>query len=112
MGYIRYSRSPWGAPVLLVKKKDTWHMCIDYRRLNKVTINNSYPLRQTNDLIDCLQGARYFPKLDLCMGYHQSHISNKDVPKTEFRTCYGHYEFLVIPFGLTNAPLRPHFKKK
>ena len=105
MGYIRYSKSPWGAPILLLKKKGgTWRMCINYRRLNKVTIENSYPLPLADDLIDHLQGARYFRKLDLRMGYHQIRISEEDVPKTTFRTRYGLYEFLVMPFSLTNAP--------
>ena len=79
-------------------------MCINYGRLNKVTIKNSYPLPRAADIIDRLQGARYFTKLDLCTGYHQICISEDDVPKTAFRTRYGHYEFLFMPFGLTNAP--------
>ena len=79
-------------------------MCINYRQLNKVTIKKSYPLPQTNDLIDSLPGPRYFTKLDLHMGYHQICISEEDVPKTAFHIRYSHYEFLVMPFCLTNAP--------
>ena len=102
MGYIHYSKSPWGALVLLVKKKEgTWRMCINYRRLNKVTIKNLYPLPRAYDLIDHLHGAQYFMKLDLRTGYHQIRISEDDVPKTTFRTRYGHYVFLVMPFGFT-----------
>ena len=104
-GFVRPSTSPWGAPVLFMKKKDgSLRLCIDYRELNKVTIRNQYPLPRIDDLFDQLQGARVFSKIDLRSGYHQLKIRSEDVPKTNFRTRYGHYEFLVIPFGLTNAP--------
>ncbi|GKB45279.1 putative reverse transcriptase domain-containing protein [Tanacetum coccineum] len=104
-GFIRPSTSPWGAPVLFVKKKDgSFRMCIDYWELNKLTVKNRYPLPRIDDLFDQLQGLSVYSKIDLRSGYHQLRVRDEDIPKTTFRTRYGHYEFQVMPFGLTNAP--------
>ncbi|GJZ34137.1 putative reverse transcriptase domain-containing protein, partial [Tanacetum coccineum] len=104
-GFIRPSSSPWGAPILFVKKKDGYFwMCIDYRELNKLTVKNRYPLPRIDDLNDQLQGSIVYSKIDLRSGYHQPRIREEYIPKTSFRTHYGHYEFQVTPFGLTNAP--------
>ncbi|GJR32487.1 putative reverse transcriptase domain-containing protein [Tanacetum coccineum] len=104
-GFIRPSTSPWGAPILFVKKKDgSFRMCIDYRELNKLTIKNRYPLPRIDDLFDQLQGSSVYSKIDLRSGYHQLRVRDEDIPKTAFRTRYEHYEFQVMPFGLTNTP--------
>src|SRR5688572_29225509 len=104
-GFIRPSTSPWGCPALFVKKKDeSLRMCVDYRPLNAVTVKNKYPLPRIDDLFDQLAGARVFSKIDLRSGYHQIKIRPCDNPKTAFSTRYGLYEYLVMSFGLTNAP--------
>jgi hypothetical protein len=102
-GYIRLSVSPWGAPTLLVKRKDgTLRLCIDYRQLNKMTIKNKYSLPKIDYLFDQLRGVAIFSKIDLRFGYHQVRIKDEDIHKATFRTRYGHYDFVVVPFGLTN----------
>ncbi|GJT76922.1 putative reverse transcriptase domain-containing protein [Tanacetum coccineum] len=104
-GFIRPSSSPWGAPVLSVKKKDgSFRMCIDYRELNKPTVKNRYPLPRIDDLFYQLQGSSVYLKIDLRSSYHQLRVREEDILKTTFRTRYGHYEFQVMPFGFTNEP--------
>ncbi|KAL0373931.1 UNVERIFIED_CONTAM: Transposon Ty3-G Gag-Pol polyprotein [Sesamum radiatum] len=102
---VRPSVSPWSAPMLFVKKKDgSLRLSIDYRDLNKVTIKNKYPLHPIDDLFDQLKGAKVFSKIDFRSEYHELKIKADDISKTTFRTRYEHYEFLVMPYGLTNAP--------
>nr|GEY19684.1 putative reverse transcriptase domain-containing protein [Tanacetum cinerariifolium] len=104
-GFIRPSSSPWGAPVLFVKKKDgSFRMCIDYRELNKLTVKNHYPLPRIDDLFDQLQRSIIYSKIDLRSGYHQLRVREQDILKIAFKTRYGHYEFQVMSFGLKNAP--------
>jgi hypothetical protein len=103
-GFIWPSLSPWGCPTIFVKKDQTLRMCLDYRPLNEVTIKNKYPLPRIDILFDQLTGARVFSKIDLRSGYHQICIRPEDIPKTAFTTRYGLIEYLVMSFGLTNAP--------
>jgi hypothetical protein len=104
-GFIRPSSSPWGCPALFISKKDKGlRLCVDYRPLNVVTIKNKYPLPHIDILLDQLVGAQVFSKIDLCSGYHQIKIRDEDIPKTAFSTRYGLYEYLIMSFGLTNAP--------
>jgi hypothetical protein len=104
-GYIRSSTSPWGCPALFVKKKDqSLRMCVDYQPLNAVTIKNKYHLPRIDILFDQLVWAKVFSKIDLRSGYHQIKIRAEDIPKTAFSTRYGLYEYLIMSFGLTNAP--------
>ena len=103
-GFIKPSTSPWGTPVLFAKKKGkTLRLCINYRQLNMVMIQKRYLLPRIDDLFDQLRGARVYPKIDIRTGYHQLRVRETDIPKTAFRTRYGHFEFTVMPFRLTNA---------
>jgi hypothetical protein len=104
-GFIRLSASPWGSPALFVPKKDgTQRLCVDYCALNAVTIRNKYPLPRIDDLMDQLRQAKFFSKIDLRSGYHQMKIQLEDINKTAFVTRYGQYEYIVVSFGLMNAP--------
>ena len=104
-GFIRPSTSPWGTPVLFAKKKDkTLRLCINYRQLNRVTIKNRYPLPRIDNLFDQLRGVRVYSKINLRKGYHQLRVREADIPKTVIMKRYGHFEFTVMPFRLTNAP--------
>jgi hypothetical protein len=103
-GHTHPNVSLWGSPIIFVKKKDgSLCLCIDYRLLNKVTVKNHYPFLRIDDLFDEIKGAKVL-KIDLNLGYHQLRIQEADIHRTSFHTRYGHYEFMVVPFGLTNAP--------
>jgi hypothetical protein len=102
---IRPSVSSWGVPIIFIWKKDrSWRLCIDYRQLNKATIKNQFLLPMIDDLFDQMKGAIIFSKIDLRSGYHQLRIKEDDIPKTTFKMRFGHYEFTVLPFGLSNVP--------
>ena len=105
-GVVQPSGSPWASPVVIVRKRHGTHrFCVDYRKLNSVTKADTFPLPRIDDLLDRLGKAKHFTTLDLASGYHQIAVKEEDIPKTAFRTQRGHFEFVVMPFGVTNAPL-------
>jgi hypothetical protein len=105
LGLVRPSVSPWGTPIIFVKKKDgSLRLCIYYRDLNCATVKNRYLMPRIDDLFDQMKGEAVFSKIDFRSGYHQLRIKEGDIAKTAFRTRFGHYKFVVVPFRLTNAP--------
>jgi hypothetical protein len=104
LGLICPSLLSWGVPVIFMRKKDgSWRLCIDYHQLNKATIKDQYPFPRIDDLFDQMKGTMVFSKIDLRSGYHQLQIKKDSIPKTAFKTSFGHYEFTILPFGLTNT---------
>jgi hypothetical protein len=104
LGVIRHSHSPWSSPIVMVRKKDnSWRLCIDYRKVNDVTVSDVFPLPNVQDVLDTMQGSKYFVTLDLNSGFWQIPMRKEDIFKTAFVIPHGHYEFLKMPFGFKNA---------